>query len=186
MEPYVSQPRGSMCCGAYSIAYYLWENNKDEHINDRTFVDNIYGKIQIGFNTIGLLEDYSNPEKMVRVLSDNWNSPSALCGLPNTFLDPLAKALNISWLDMDVLDNVKSGDNKYAIILCTSEKDQLDLHHILIKYEEDTLKMLDSLALYGNESDNVIWEDFIVEANRKITLNRYTPYIYTGAGILID
>ncbi|QAA32150.1 hypothetical protein [Clostridium manihotivorum] len=186
MKPYVSQPKGSMCCGAYSIAYYLWENNKDTHINDRTFVDSIYERIQLGFNTVGISEVCSSPQKIAMELSDNWKSPSFLCGLPNSYLGSFAEKLNMSWLDMDVMDKVKSGDNKYAIILCGYENDGLALHYILIKYEDDTFKMLNSSAIYGDGVDNVNWEEFIVEANRKITLSRYTPYIYTGAGILID
>ena len=186
MKPYISQQKGSMSCGAYSIAYYLWETNKAQCINDRTFVENIYKKIQVGSNNIGIPEACSNPEKMFKELSDNWNSYSYACVLSNSPLMPFAKGLNISGININVLDKVKSGVNKYAIILCNSEKSARALHYILIKYEDNTFKMLNSSAVYGNGIDNVVWENFIIESNGKLTLERYTPYLYTGAGILIE
>lgn len=185
MKPYISQPKDSMSCGAYSIAYYLWETNKAKHINDRTFVDNIYNKIQIGPNNMGLHEAYSNPEKMAIELSDTWNSNSCMCIVPNSPLIQLVNGSNISAANINVIDKVKSGANKYAIIVCSSEKSARALHYILIKYEDNTFKMLNSSAFYGNGTDNVIWENFIMEPNGKLKLERYTPYLYTGAGILI-
>jgi hypothetical protein len=186
MKPYISQPKGSMSCGAYSIAYYLWETDKAQCINDRTFVTNIYKKIQVGSNDIGIPEACSNPEKMSKELSDNWNSYSYACVLSNSPLMTLAKGFNVSGANANVLDKVKWGANKYAIILCSSEKSARALHYILIKYEDNTFKMLNSSAVYGNGIDNVVWENFIIESNGKLTLERYTPYLYTGAGILIE
>ncbi|OOM80487.1 hypothetical protein [Clostridium sp. BL-8] len=46
--------------------------------------------------------------------------------------------------------------------------------------------MLNSSAIYGNGIDNVVWENFIIESNGKLKLERDTPYIHTGAGILIE
>lgn len=186
MKPYISQPKGSMSCGAYSIAYYLWETDKAQCINDRTFVDSIYKNIQVGPNNMGIPETSSNPEKMSKELSDNWHSYSYRCILSDSPLMPLAKGFKISGVNMDVLDKIKSGVNKYAIILCSSEKSARALHYILVKYEDNTFKMLNSSAIYGNGIDNVVWENFIIKSNRKITLDRDTPYLYTGAGILIE
>ena len=186
MKAYISQPKGSMSCGAYSIAYYLWETNKSQSINDRTFVDSIYKNIQFGVNNMGLPENCSDPFKMTRELSSNWNSHSYACIIPSSPLMPLANKFNISGININVFDKVKSGANKYAIIICSSEKSALALHYILIKYEDNTFKMLNSSAVYGNGTNNVVWENFIIEANGKITLEKYTPYIYTGAGILIE
>lgn len=186
MEPYISQPKGSMSCGAYSIAYYLWETNKAQHINDRTFVDNIYKKIQFGMNNIGMNEASSNPEKMVKELSDIWNSYSCACISSNSPFMPLVRKHNISCLNINVLDKVKSEANKYAIIICSSEKSAQALHYILIKYQNGTFKMLNSSATYCNGTDNVVWESFNIESNGKLTLMKYTPYLYTGAGILIE
>jgi len=142
MKSYISQPKDSMSCGAYSIAYYLWETDKAQCINDRTFVANIYKKIQVGSNNIGIPEACSNPEKMSKELSDNWNSYSYACVLSNSPLMPIAKGFNIAGVNINVLDKVKSGANKYAIILCSSEKSTRALHYILIKYEDNTFKML--------------------------------------------
>lgn len=186
MKPYISQPKDSMSCGAYSIAYYLWETNKAQCINDRTFVDNIYKKIQVGPNNMGIPEAYSNPEKMSKELSDNWHSYAYGCILSNSPLMPIAKGFNISGLNINVFDIIKADSNKYAIIVCASEKSAGALHYILIKYEDNTFKMLNSSAFYGNGIDNVVWENFIIESNGKITLERYTPYLYTGVGILIE
>ena len=186
MKAYISQPKGSMSCGAYSIAYYLWESNKAQSINDRTFIDNIYKKIQIGTNNMGINEACSNPEKMSKELRVNWHTHSYMSILLSSPLMPLAKGFNIHCVNIDVVDKVKSGANKYAIILCSSEKSTRALHYILIKYEDNTFKMLNSSAIYGNGTDNVVWENFIIESNGKITLERYTPYLYTGAGILIE
>ncbi|MDD3224784.1 MAG: hypothetical protein PHX70_08840 [Clostridium sp.] len=185
MKPYISQPKGSMSCGAYSIAYYLWENKKAKHINDRIFVDSIYNKIQFGPNNMGIHEACSNPEKMSMELSDTWHSNAHICILPNSPFIQLANGFNISFVNINVIDKVKSGANKYAIILCSSQKSARALHYILIKYEDNTLKMLNSSAIYGNGIDNVIWENFIIESNGKLKLERDIPYIYTGAGILI-
>ncbi|GKU30478.1 hypothetical protein [Clostridium folliculivorans] len=185
MNPYISQPKGSMCCGAYSIAYYLWETNKAQHINDRTFVDNIYKEIQVGPNNMGIHEACSDPEKMSKQLRYIWYTDSYLCVLPNSPFIQLANDFNISVENIDVIDKVKSGANKYAIIMCSSEKSARALHYILIKYEDNTLKMLNSSAYYGNGTDNVTWENFIIEFNGKLTLEMDTPYLYTGAGILI-
>ncbi|MGV8983388.1 hypothetical protein [Clostridium sp.] len=186
MKPYISQPNDSMNCGAYSIAYYLWETNKAQCINDRTFIADIYKNIQFGLNNIGMHEACSNPQKMFQELSNNWNSYSYACILSNSPLMPLAKGLNLCGENINFLDKVKSGANKYAITLCSSEKSARALHYILIKYEDNTFKMLNSSAIYGNGTDNVVWENFIIESNGKITLERYTPYLYTGAGILIE
>lgn len=185
MKPYISQPKGSMSCGAYSIAYYLWETNKAQHINDRTFVDNIYKEIQVGPNNMGIHEACSNPEKMSIELNDTWDSSSYICMSPDSPLIQLANGFNISVANINVIDKVKSGANKYAIILCSSEKSAGALHYILIKYEDNTFKMLNPSAIYGNGIDNVIWENFIIESNGKLKLERDTPYLYTGAGILI-
>ncbi|WP_243156476.1 hypothetical protein [Clostridium sp. C8-1-8] len=185
IKPYISQPKGSMYCGAYSIAYYLWETNKAEHINDRAFVDNIYKEIQLGPNNMGIHEACSDPEKMAKQLRDRWNSDSYLCVLPNSPFMKLANDFNISVENINVIDKLKAGANKYAIIMCGSEKSAKALHYILIKYEDNTLKMLNSSAYYGNGTDNVTWENFVIETNGKFTLERETPYLYTGAGILI-
>ena len=186
MKPYISQPKGSMSCGAYSIAYYLWETNKAQCINDRNFVTNIYKKIQVGVNNIGIPEAYSNPEKMSKELSDTWHSYSYGCIVPNSPLMPLAKGLNMFGVNINVVDKIKSGANKYAIILCGSEDSDQSLHYILIKYENNIFKMLNSSAIYGNGIDNAVWENFIIEPNGKLTLERNCPYKYTGAGILIE
>ena len=186
MKSYISQPKGSMCCGAYSIAYYLWETDKAKYINDRAFVDNIYKKIQIGPNNMGIHEACSDPEKMSKELNDNWKTHSYICMLSNSPLTSLTNGFNLSIKNVDVLDRIKSDSNKYAIILCSSEKSARALHYILVKYESNTFKMLNSSAIYGNGTDNSVWENFIIEPDNKITLERYTPYIYTGAGILIE
>lgn len=186
MKTYISQPKGSSSCGAYSIAYYLWETNKAQYVNDRTFIANIYKKIQVGPNNMGIPEVCSNPEKMSKELSDNWHSYSYACILSNSPLMPLAKGFNISGVNINVLDKVKSGANKYAIILCSLENSTQALHYILIKYKDNTFKMLNSSAIYGNGIDNVVWENFIIESNGKLTLERNSPYQYTEAGILIE
>lgn len=123
---------------------------------------------------------------MSKELSDNWNSYSYACVLFNSPLMLIAKGFNISGVNINVLDKVKSGANKYAIILCSSQKSARASHYILIKYEDNTFKMLNSSAVYGNGIDNVVWENFIIESNGKLTLERDTPYLYTGAGILIE
>jgi len=102
MKPYISQPKGSMSCGAYSIAYYLWETNKAQHINDRTFVDNIYKEIQVGPNNMGIHEACSNPEKMSMKLSDTWYSNSYICILPNS---PLIQLANNLTPEIEILSN---------------------------------------------------------------------------------
>ncbi|WPC39868.1 hypothetical protein [Clostridium sp. JS66] len=186
MKSYICQPKGSMSCGAYSIAYYLWETNKAQCINDRGFVDSIYKKIQFGPNNIGIHEACSSPEKMCKELSDNWHSHSYECILPSSPLMSITKGYNIPGININVLDKVKSGAAKYAIILCGSEKAVRALHYILIKYEDNTFKMLNSSAIYGNGIDNVSWENFIIEPNGKLTSERNSPYYYTGAGILIE
>lgn len=186
IKPYITQPKGSMSCGAYSIAYYLWETNKSQCVNDRSFVDGIYKKIQIGSNNMGIHEACSSPQKIFKELNDTWHSPSCMCILSSSPLMPLAEGLKISGVNTDVIDKIKLGVNKYAIILCSSEKSARALHYILIKYEDNTLKMLNSSAIYGNGTDNVVWENFIIESSGKIISERYNPYLYAGAGILID
>jgi hypothetical protein len=115
--------------------------------------------------------------------------------LPNSPLLPLAKGLNISTENINVLDKIKAGDNKYAIIVCSIGRLTPVLHYMLIKYENTTFKLLDSLynldhaafklldSLYS--MDHVVWEDFILDINGKLTLDRDSAYYYTGAGILI-
>ncbi|MDO5516963.1 MAG: hypothetical protein Q4F66_05365 [Clostridium sp.] len=185
MKPYISQPKGSASCGAYSIAYYLWETDKSEHVNYRDFVTSIYEKIKFGTNKIGMNEAVSNPEKMVGELNDNWNSCADLCLSSNSPLIPLAKEMDIETQNMDVLDKLRCGENKYAIIICAYKNQSKSMHFILVKYEDDTFKMLNSSAIYGNSTDNVAWEDFSVEPDGRLLLGREAPYLYTGAGILI-
>ncbi|AGF57255.1 hypothetical protein B0P06_004452 [Clostridium saccharoperbutylacetonicum] len=196
MKPYISQTIESNSCGAHSIAYYLWETTKAQSINDRTFVANIHKKIQIGPNNMGIPEIYSNPEKIAYELSNNWSSYSYTCMLSNSTVIPIAKNLNISTKNIDIIDKVKKGANKYAIIICSIGYMTPSLHYMLIKYEQNTFKLLDSLynldhstfkildSIYG--IDHVIWEDFTIETNNKLTLDRNSNYFYTGAGILID
>ncbi len=192
MIPYVSQTVDSNSCGAHAIAYYLWETNKSAVINDKQFVVDIHRKIQVGPNEIGIPEAYSSPEKMSKELSNSWHSHAYTCMLSNSPLMPIAKALNISIENINVLDKVKNGDNQYAIMITSIGQ---ALHYMLIKYENNTFKLLDSLynldhatfkildEIYG--MDHVIWENFIPEANWKLTLDRDSAYYYTGAGILI-
>lgn len=195
MKPYISQAIESNSCGAHSIAYYLWETSKSQSINDKTFVANIHKKIQVGPNNIGIPEIYSSPEKISNELSYSWNSYSYTCMLSNSPVMQIAKSLNIPTKNIDVLDKVKTGINKYAIIICSIGHMTPALHYMLIKYEDHTFKLLDSLynldhstfkildSVYG--TDHVVWEKFIIESN-KLTLDRNSNYYYTGAGILID
>jgi len=196
MKPYISQTIKSNSCGAHSIAYYLWETNKAQFINDKTFVDNIHKKIEIGPNDIGIPQNYSSPEKISNELSNSWHSYSYMCVLPNSPLMPVTKSLNISTENINILDKVKAGTNKYAIILCSIGYLTPALHYMLIKYENDTFKLLDSLynldhstfklldSIYG--MDQVVWEKFSVEPNSKLILDRNSNYYYTGSGILIE
>ncbi|GAB6179791.1 hypothetical protein JCM14036_11100 [Desulfotomaculum defluvii] len=197
MKPYISQTIESNSCGAHSIAYYLWETKKAQNINDRTFVANIHKNIQIGPNNIGIPELYSSPEKISNELSNSWNSYSYFCMLPNSPLMPMAKSLNIATENINLIDKVKSGGNKYAIIMCSIGHLTPALHYMLIKYEDNTFKLLDSLYnldhstfklldLTTNGIDHVVWEKFILESNNELTLDRSSSYYYIGAGILIE
>jgi hypothetical protein len=70
------------------------------------------------------------------------------------------------------------------------------LHYMLIKYENSTFKLLDSLYNLDHTTfqvldspysqDHVVWENFSLEANSKLTLDRDSAYYYTGAGIIIE
>jgi hypothetical protein len=183
MKTYISQPKGSNSCGAYSIAYYLWETNKAEYINDRTFVTNMHKKIQIGSNNIGMPETYSNPEKMCNELSNSWHSYAYTCMLPNSPLMPIAESFNVATENINVIDKVKSGGNKYAIIICSVGNQPQALHYMLIKYEDGTFKLLDSSS---NGNDHVVWNNFILESNGKLIIDGNYDYCYTGAGILVE
>lgn len=67
---------------------------------------------------------------------------------------------------------------------------------MLIKYENSTFKLLDSLYNLDHTTfqvldslrsqDNVVWENFILEVNGKLILDRDSSYYYTGAGIIIE
>lgn len=154
-------------------------------------MDNIHKRIQIGPNNIGISEIYSDPEKIAYELSNNWNSYSYICILSNSTVIPIAKSLNISTKNIDILDKLKTGANKYAIIICSIGYMTSALHYMLIKYEQNTslynldhstFKILDSI--YG--TDQVVWEKFTIETNNKLILAPNSNYFYTGAGILID
>ena len=195
MNPYISQTVESNSCGAHSIAYYLWETNKSELVNDKIFVANIHKKIQVGPNDIGIPETYSSPEKICKELSNSWHSYAYTCMLPNSSLFPIAKGLNISTENINIFDKVEAGANKYAIIVCSIGQLTPHLHYMLIKYENGTFKLLDSLYNLDhitfkfldspNSMDQVVWEDFILETNGKLTLERDSAYYYTGTGILV-
>ena len=58
---------------------------------------------------------------------------------------PIAKGLNIFTDNINVLDKVKIGDNKYAIMITSIAHLTQALHYMLIKYENNTFKLLDSL-----------------------------------------
>jgi len=203
MTPYVSQTIESNRCGAQSIAYYLWETNKSQLVNDKHFVAELHKKVQIGPNDMGYPETCSLPHKMVKVLSDNWHSYANICMLANSPLAPMVKKFNLSTENINVLDKVKNGDNKYAIMMATFGQDLRYLHYMLIKYENNTFKLLDSLyhvdyaafREHGifkisdtiNDIDHVVWENFIPEANWKLTIeNRDSLYYYIGFGIVIE
>jgi len=180
MEPYVSQTADSNSCGAHSIAYYLWENDKSEFVNDKNFVANIHKNIQVGPNLIGIPENYSSPAKMVEELKQNWQTAALTCMLPNSPLAPIYQGLDIITVNKDVMSEVKTGASKYAIIICSMGLTWA-LHYMLVKYENSKFKLLDSLY----SLDNVVWEDFSLETNGKLTLDRESAYYYTGTGILI-
>lgn len=195
MNPYVSQTVESNSCGAHSIAYYLWETRKTQFINDKTFVADIHKRIQIGPNNIGIPEIYSSPDKMSQELSNSWHSPASTCMVANSPLLPMAKGLNMPTENINIFDKVKAGANKYAIIICSVGQLTPALHYMLIKYENGTFKLLDSLYNMDHATfkllisrysmDQVVWEKFTVEANGKLVLERDSAYYYTGAGILI-
>ncbi|GMA98266.1 hypothetical protein [Pelosinus sp. IPA-1] len=196
MKSYISQnPIASNNCGAFSIAYYLWETNKAHSLNDKAFVDNIHKKIQVGANNIGIPEIYSSPEKMSNELSNNWDSHAYACMSTNSALMSLAKALNISTENINVLDKIKTGDNKYAIIICTVGYLTQAIHYMLVKYESNTFKLLDSLYNMDHTTfkfidsfgmNQVVWENFVVEDDNRLSLERASSYYYTGAGILLE
>jgi hypothetical protein len=202
MTPYVSQTIESNRCGAQSIAYYLWETNKSQLVNDKQFVAELHKKIQIGPNDLGLPETFSLPQKMVKELSDSWHSYAYICMLANSPLTPMVKKFNLSTEYINVLDKVKNGDNKYAIMTATFGQDLQKGHYMLIKYENNTFKLLDPLYYFDyvasrehgkvilneiNGMDHVVWENFIPEANWKLTIeNRDSLYYYTGFGIVIE
>jgi hypothetical protein len=182
MKTYISQPKGSNSCGAYSIAYYLWESNKVENINDRVFVENIHKKIQFGSNFIGIPETYSNPEKMSNELINCWNSHANICALSDSPLKPIAESFNISAEIINIFDKVKSGSNKYAIIVCSLGNDISTLHYMLMKYESGIFLLLDS----AYSKYHVVWEKFTLESSGKLALERNSNYCFTGVGILIQ
>ena len=82
MGLYLSQPLNSSSCGAYSLAYYLWETGKAERINDRELVNRIYERIRMGPNSIGVSPNYAHPAKMVEELKRMWSSEASLCLSP--------------------------------------------------------------------------------------------------------
>ena len=194
MKPYISQIPQDANCGAFSIAYYLWETNKATNINDQIFVDNIHKVIQVGPNDLCIPEIYSNPEKMSKELINSWHSCAYICMLTNSPLIPLAQGLGISTEPINVLDKIRVGDNKYAIIICTVGHLTQAIHYMLTKYENGTFKLLDSLynmdhptfkLIESYEMDQVVWESFSLEVNGKLSLKRDSNYYYAGAGILI-
>jgi hypothetical protein len=196
MKQYISQTLESNSCGAHSIAYYLWETNKSQCVNDKDFVSDIHKKVQIGSNKIGIPEAYSNPGKMADELTDDWQSSAKVCMVADSYLIPLAQALNLTYENINVLDKVQNGDCKYGIIITSIGFQTQALHYMLIKYESGTFKLLDSLynlnhstfkimtEIYGN--DKTAWETFSLDSNGKLTLNRESAYYYTGAGITIE
>lgn len=195
MEQYISQTLESNSCGAHSIAYYLWETNKSQCVNDNDFISDIHKKVQIGPNKIGIPEAYSHPGKMADELTNGWQSAAKLSMLADSYLIPLAKALNLIYENINVLDKVQNGDSKYGIIITSIGFQTRALHYMLIKYESGAFKLLDSLynlnhstfkimtEIYGN--DKVTWENFSLDLNGKLTLHRKSAYYYTGAGIIL-
>lgn len=179
-EPYVSQTADSNSCGAHSIAYYLWETDKSEFVNDKNFVANIHKNIEVGPNLIDIPENYSSPNMMAEELKKNWQTVASACMLPNSPLVPIYQALNFITENKDVISEVKTGASKYVIIMCSLGMSWA-LHYMLVKYENSKFKLLDSLY----SLDNVVWEDFSLEINGKLTLDRESDYYYSGAGILI-
>lgn len=193
-EPYVSQTIESNSCGAHAIAYYLWETNKSQLINDKQFIANLHKKIQIGPNVLGIPENYSNPGKMAKELSDCWHSNACTCMIANSPLSAILKSLNISAEDINVLDKLKNGDNKYAIILTSVGQESKALHYMLVKYENDTFQLMDSLynmdhstfRMIDEEYDRVVWETFTPASSGKLILDRVSAHYYVGAGIVIE
>jgi len=179
-EPYVSQNVDSNSCGANSIAYYLWETNKSKFVNDKKLVANIHKNIEVGPNLLGIPENYSSPAKMAEELKKNWQTVASACMLSNSRLAPIYQGLNIITENKDVISEVKTCASKYVIIKCSLGMTWA-LHYMLVKYENSKFKLLDSLY----SLDNVVWEDFSLETNGKLTLDRESDYYYSGAGILI-
>ena len=194
MEPYISQIPDENNCGAFSIAYYLWETEKAQFINEKAFVFEIHKKIQVGPNNIGIPEIYSSPEKMAKELSNSWHSYAYTCMISDSPLIPLARGLDISTEPINILDEIRAGDNKYAIIMCTVGHLTQVIHYMLVKYENGIYKLLDSLYnmdyatfklidSYGMHQ--VVWESFSLGTNDKLVIERNSNYYYTGVGILI-
>lgn len=176
---YISQQGNS--CGAYSIAYYLWETKKSTRVNEPEFAREIYCSIQFGHNNYGIAEDYSNPAKMAGILN-YWNTDAKMYMVSDSTLKGLAEALQIETISSDVISELSGGI--YAIIICSVKNDIKILHYMLVRKIGTQLQLMDS----ANVSNTVVWEDFSIDEN-KIKLTRTDTadpeYVYTGAGILL-
>lgn len=186
MKPYITQPNGSSCCGAYSIAYYLWETGRSKCINDRSFVDSIYEKIEFGANDFGFYEKLSSPMKMCDELNDTWKAPACLCVSPASPFNKIQNLNGILAKDDDVLENLKHGKDKYAIIICNLISRPNVLHYILTKFKDESFELLDSWDVLENNPDNVGWEKVSINSPGTFTLENGVSYGYLGAGILIE
>ena len=187
---YISQPEGENSCGAYSLAYYLWETEKNSQKNDKEWVEEVYEQIKFEKTATakaaaaGINLEYSNPDAMVTYLNNNYPLTAKMY-MKGPALKKLATLLDIQdrITEEDVLEVLKKEDtSNYAIIICSINEADLALHYMLVKKEgRDDFKLLDSANPVG-DSDIVQWETFPIVGIDQIIIRQYK---YIGAGILI-
>lgn len=173
---YISQDPGENNCGAFALAYYIWEASDSEHIvnsvEDKAFVQDIYTKIKFDKNS------YSSPKKMIDYLTEN-KKVAVLRANENLeekqeYYSGLLDGCAVDFQSGDFINALENG--QYAIIICQTEKSRA-LHYIMIR------KQANGCFTVIDPNNGVVQKDQTIKAGACVG---NSMWIYLGAALVIS
>lgn len=172
---YISQDPETATCGAFALAYYMWENygHEADPDTDRKIVQLIYADIKFDNN------DYSSPKKMIAYLTQNGNTADLRANenlkerreLYNELIDGCA----VDFRSGDFINDLENG--QYAIIICRTAKESHVLHYILVRKEEN------GYFTVIDPNNGIKQNDQTIKAGECVGNSRW---IYLGAALVIE
>ncbi len=137
-------------CGAFAIAYWFWivSRHRDPMSEttvsdaDKNTIARIYDAIRFGPNDLGIDEDFSNPEKMIKFIYEN--SRHRYFGTLESSNRALIERFGNNFghvVEHRSLRPLRNGE--YAILMVSSDSSINPTHYVLVEKDENGINVID-------------------------------------------